>query len=140
MIKFLSMKARFIWRRRGCNRPSTRKPARIFWGKYRAQHRARTPICYLILKPQAGFWQPCPKPPCQRCKRDFKPQVTRSHGPFRLVKYAQFLFREVFHEHDRLCRQDGEWMISYLAGDSEAGEHLAALKRAVENFYEKNWA
>lgn len=44
----------------------------------------------------------------------------RAHGPFRLAKYAQFLMREVFPSHDRICRLEGESMIDYLASGDPA--------------------
>ncbi|HEX2950946.1 MAG TPA: hypothetical protein VHV83_15490, partial [Armatimonadota bacterium] len=42
------------------------------------------------------------------------------HGPFRLVKYAYFLLREVFPAHDALCREEGELMMAHLTGDATA--------------------
>ena len=43
----------------------------------------------------------------------------RAHGPLRLGRYAQFLLREVFPVHDRICRDEGQRMINYLSeGDS----------------------
>ena len=51
----------------------------------------------------------------------------RPHGPFRLVKYAHFLLREVFPLHDALCVEEGRLMIEHLAGDREAGKRLSSL-------------
>jgi hypothetical protein len=54
--------------------------------------------------------------------------AARVHGPFRLVKYAQFLIREFFPLHDELCREEGQLMISHLSGDPQAAERLRELK------------
>jgi hypothetical protein len=52
----------------------------------------------------------------------------RVHGPMRLVKYAHFLLREFFPGHDALCREEGEAMFAYLAGDAGARDTLASLQ------------
>jgi hypothetical protein len=52
----------------------------------------------------------------------------RAHGPFRLVKYVQFLLREYFPRHDELCVEEGRLMRAHLAGDPSAVEGLRALK------------
>ncbi|MDD4743057.1 MAG: hypothetical protein PHN53_00525 [Eubacteriales bacterium] len=44
-------------------------------------------------------------------------ETVRVYGPFRLVKLALFLLREVFPEHDRLCAGEGSLMQSWI------GEH-----------------
>lgn len=50
----------------------------------------------------------------------------RPHGPYRLVKYALFLAREVLPAHDELCAEEGRLMARHAAGDTRAG---AALRR-----------
>lgn len=52
----------------------------------------------------------------------------RAHGPFRLVKYALFLMREVFGPHDALCQEEGQLMLAHLAGDASAAGALGKLK------------
>ena len=52
----------------------------------------------------------------------------RAHGPFRLVKYALFLMREVFSQHDALCREEGQLMLAHLDGDANAAGTLGKLK------------
>ncbi len=52
----------------------------------------------------------------------------RAHGPHRLVRYAQFLLRETFPVHDRLCAEEGMLMQAHLEGDASAGSGLAAMK------------
>lgn len=52
----------------------------------------------------------------------------RAHGPFRLVKYALFLMREVFTHHDALCREEGQLMLAHLDGDGDAAGALGNLK------------
>jgi len=66
-------------------------------------------------------------------------QTPRTHGPFRLVKYAQFLLREAFPYHDELCRKEGELMLSYLSGNTDAAAELDKLKgqtdKLMASFY-----
>ena len=52
----------------------------------------------------------------------------RAHGPFRLVKYALFLMREVLGHHDALCKEEGQLMLAHLAGDASAAGALGKLK------------
>lgn len=66
-------------------------------------------------------------------------ESTRAYGPFRLVKYAQFLIREVFPEHDKLCQEEGNLMLSAVAGDNSAGERLKLTAGAVNNLYKNLW-
>jgi len=67
-------------------------------------------------------------------------EAVRAYGPFRLVKYAQFLIREVMPEHDELCHEEGQLMLKYLAGEESAAEKLNALKGQVHRLYQKLWA
>ena len=66
-------------------------------------------------------------------------EVARIFGPFRLVKFALFLLREVFPRHDRLCEPEGRAMLSHLAGDAEARERLRAWKGRAPAFIEECW-
>ncbi len=66
-------------------------------------------------------------------------EAPRAHGPFRLVRYALFLLREVFPQHDELCAQEGRLMLAHLAGDRRAAERLAALRGDVAAFYDHLW-
>jgi hypothetical protein len=61
----------------------------------------------------------------------------RAHGPFRLVKYSQFLLREVFPMHDALCLEEGQWMLRHAAGDPDAKEMLERLQGSVGRLYKK---
>ncbi len=54
-------------------------------------------------------------------------ETPRTYGPFRLVKYALFLMREVFPAHDDLCREESRLMFAHMAGDAAAAERLGAL-------------
>lgn len=52
----------------------------------------------------------------------------RPHGAFRLVKFTHFLLREVFPEHDELCREEGHRMLEYIHRDgSRDAEALSRL-------------
>ena len=55
-------------------------------------------------------------------------QNVRAHGPFRLVKYALFLMREVFPAHDELCSREGKLMLDHLDGNASAATALAKLQ------------
>lgn len=48
--------------------------------------------------------------------REGKDLSPRIWGCFRLVRYAQFLLREYFPEHDELCQAEGNMMLSALRG------------------------
>jgi predicted metal-dependent phosphoesterase TrpH len=66
-------------------------------------------------------------------------QAPRAYGPLRLVKYAQFLLREVLPEHDRLCRAEGDAMLDYLTGEPDAVARLAALQGRVNAYFARTW-
>jgi hypothetical protein len=55
-------------------------------------------------------------------------QTPRAHGPHRLVKYAQYLLRELYPAHDALCAEEGALMHAYLAGDLAAVDALRACR------------
>jgi len=61
-------------------------------------------------------------------------------GPFRLVKFAYFLLREVYPAHDELCRVEGEIMLRHFAGEeSDARERLARRRGEVAAFLARTW-
>ncbi len=62
-------------------------------------------------------------------------QEPRAFGPFRLVKYALFLMREVFPLHDELCVEEGKLMRAHAAGEGEAQERLAELRGRTDRLY-----
>jgi hypothetical protein len=66
-------------------------------------------------------------------------ETARAHGPFRLVKYAHFLLREVFPEHDALCAQEGRLMLAHLAGDVTAVDQLRPCSGAIARLYARLW-
>ncbi|MBN1579695.1 MAG: PHP domain-containing protein [Anaerolineae bacterium] len=61
-------------------------------------------------------------------------------GPFRLVKYAQFLLREIFPQHDELCVEEGRLMLAFAAGDEDAAEMLRQYKGRTGALYDRFWA
>lgn len=61
------------------------------------------------------------------------------HGPFRLVKYACFLMREVFPLHDVFCQEEGRLMLAHLAGDGQAAGKLRGVKGQVARLYRRLW-
>jgi hypothetical protein len=67
-------------------------------------------------------------------------EPARAFGPFRLVLYAQYLMREIFPAHDRLCQEEGRLLLAHAAGDSAAADALAALKGRTPRLYQHLWA
>lgn len=67
-------------------------------------------------------------------------QEPRAYGPFRLVKYALFLMREVFPLHDELCVEEGRLMRRWAAGNVEAASGLQALAGRTATLYSKLFA
>ena len=51
-------------------------------------------------------------------------ELVHVYGPFRMVKYAQFVLEELMSAHDSLCAQEGGYMLAHLAGDPQATEKL----------------
>jgi hypothetical protein len=66
-------------------------------------------------------------------------ETARAFGPFRLVKYAQFLLREILPQHDELCVEEGRLMLAHAAGDERAAEGLRALKGRAPALYDHLW-
>ena len=54
-------------------------------------------------------------------------ESTRVYGPFRLVKYAQFLLQNYFPVHNRLCQAAGTAILGLVCG-----ENINALAEAQE--------
>ena len=67
-------------------------------------------------------------------------EMPRAYGPFRLVRYAHYLLREVFPLHDELCAHEGRLMLAHVAGDSQAVGVLAASTGGSEALYDHLWA
>jgi hypothetical protein len=65
--------------------------------------------------------------------------IVRPHGPYRLVKYALFLAREILPLHDELCVEEGRLMLEHAAGDPQAGPDLARLNGRCARLYERLW-
>jgi hypothetical protein len=66
-------------------------------------------------------------------------EAPRAHGPFRLVRYAQFLMREFFPAHDRCCLEEGRLLLAYAAGDPQATGGIGAKAEQVAALYESWW-
>lgn len=59
----------------------------------------------------------------------------RAHGSFRLVKYAQYLLRELFPTHDSLCVEEGRLMLAHLTGDNKAAQELKQRQGRVARWW-----
>ncbi|MDI6617262.1 MAG: hypothetical protein QME45_01130 [Clostridiales bacterium] len=66
--------------------------------------------------------------------------TARVYGPFRLVKYALFLIKEVFPMHDEMCFEEGQLMMKHLKGEGMAEKILDMLKGQTDRLYESLWA
>lgn len=66
-------------------------------------------------------------------------ETPRAYGPWRLVKYALFLLREIMPQHDALCADEGRAMKAYLAGDRDAVSHLARLQGGAARLLAHYW-
>ncbi len=66
-------------------------------------------------------------------------ETARAYGPFRLVRFAQFLMREIFPLHDMLCAEEGRLMLAHAAGDHAAAALLKPLQGRVKALYTKLW-
>lgn len=66
-------------------------------------------------------------------------ETARAYGPFRLVRYAQFLMREVFPEHDTLCEEEGRMMLAHTQGDPSAPDAIRLLRGRVHSLYNHWW-
>lgn len=64
-------------------------------------------------------------------------EVVRPYGPFRLVKYALFLLREVLPLHDELCVEEGRLMIRQATGDADAAPALGRLSGRCAGLYSR---
>ena len=68
-------------------------------------------------------------------------QPMRAHGPFRLVRYAQFLLREIFPQVRELYAEEGRLMLAHLAGDEQAMPSLqryqGRAQTSMENLFSK---
>jgi hypothetical protein len=67
-------------------------------------------------------------------------EMPLAHGPFRLVKYAQFLLREVLPLHDALCLEEGRLMLAHAAGDEQAAGALRLYQGRTGRLYDHLWA
>lgn len=66
-------------------------------------------------------------------------QTPRAYGEFRLVRYAQFLLREVLPLHDELCVEEGRLLLAHAAGNADAAPAIARLKGQVDALYRHIW-
>jgi hypothetical protein len=64
-------------------------------------------------------------------------EAFRVYGPYRLVKYADFLLNEYFPLHHALCYEEGRLMKDYVCGDTKALELLRLMKGRTEALLEK---
>ncbi len=60
----------------------------------------------------------------------------RVYGSLRLVLFTQFLIREIFPTHDRICEEEGRAMMSYIMGEGYIDNNY---KEKLEEFYRQYW-
>ena len=61
------------------------------------------------------------------------------YGPFRLSKYAYFLWREVRPIKNRLCEEEGRLMQAHIAG-RDVRDRLSEVNGRVRRLYDRLWA
>lgn len=66
-------------------------------------------------------------------------EIPRVHGTFRMVKFALFLLREIFPNHDVLCVEEGRLMLEHIAGNCDAALGLAQLKGRTTAYLDRCW-
>ncbi len=64
----------------------------------------------------------------------FENEIPHLAGDFRLVKFVSFLLDEYFPLHERICRIEGELMLSALAGDDNSKTLLEIRGAPAEEF------
>ena len=67
-------------------------------------------------------------------------EIPRAYGPFRLVKLALFLLREVFPLHDAVCSPEADAMFAHLRGEAEGKISLERLQGGVDRLYQRLFA
>ena len=60
--------------------------------------------------------------------------IPRFYGSFRLVRYAAFLRKHYFPQHDRLCAAEGILLREVLNGNTALQPAVAAAAQAVNNY------
>jgi hypothetical protein len=61
-------------------------------------------------------------------------------GDFRLVRYAEFLYRDFFPEHDEMCVIDGKLMLQTLRGDIPLEAVNSISRDCTEKLFRRYWA
>ncbi len=61
----------------------------------------------------------------------------RVYGSLRLTLFTQFLIREIFPVHDKICEDEGKAMMRYITG--EFREDPFSYKKELEDFYKLYW-
>lgn len=59
-------------------------------------------------------------------------ELVHVYGPFRMVKYAQFVLEELMPVHDAFCAEEGGIMLAHLSGDGLASEKLRLSQGRVQ--------
>ena len=76
----------------------------------------------IVFAPSAEFTEVRPAIQAGQCVavEAVPGEFPRLFGPFRLVRFAYFLLREVFPLHDELCVEEGRLMRRFAGGDTRA--------------------
>ncbi len=69
--------------------------------------------------------------------RDGKDLSPRLWGSYRLVRYAQFLMREFYPEHDELCQTEGNMMLAALRGTVSKEALSAFAKQLTQKCFDR---
>ena len=71
---------------------------------------------------------------------EYRGQHPHFHAPFRMVRYALFLWENYFPLHHELCYEEGRLMRAYINGDPSAKARLEALKGQTIRLMEEQFA
>ena len=61
-------------------------------------------------------------------------------GSFELVEYSDFLMREFFPLHDRICHLESELYMRVIEGENKNNPMLDKLRKELVELYKKYWA
>jgi hypothetical protein len=64
-------------------------------------------------------------------------EAFRIYGPYRLVKYTDFLMNEYFPLHDMLCFEEGRLMKEYICGNCKALDLLRLMQGRTASLLER---
>ena len=65
---------------------------------------------------------------------DVPNESIRCHGPFRLVKYAMFLLREILPEYREIRKREAVLLRSFLKRGEASAEHVSQAAKVAAKY------